>query len=169
MRTRLQRFLAWGIKAACFVSLLVSCAAFSSCVSHRSAENTDLTAIETRQTTPEALMEMLEQRWLATDIPGTIALFAPSRRELARENANLISARLETFAPIGAGDAGKQNAWHLDHRCHGRGEAMLIARISLSPRETILSRPEPSSREDRPMVETLWLIFEDGSWWLYSL
>ena len=168
IRTRLQCFLASLLEGALF-ALLVGVAPNQMACASREPLPVE-TPVETQQKerTAEELMSLLEARWSARDTLGIIALFAPSRRDLASDHANIIQAKLATFAPI-AGDG--VTSWRLDHRCHGRGEQMLIARIDLSPREAILTRPQPTDHAQAraAMTETLWLVFEQGSWWIYSL
>lgn len=98
-------------------------------------------------------MRAIEQAWIARDAPGLVSLFSPARRPLARAHSALILARLRAQTPLG---------WALDARCHGRGPDFLIARLTLRLREPIQSTPSP-------LQEDLWLVYEQGGWWLYSL
>lgn len=166
MRTRLQCFLALARKGVLFVLLAASASALLGCPARGEKPDKPPLAKQRVEHTEEEVMALLEERWSARDTPGIIALFAPSRRELASENANIIQAKIATYSPH-EGDQGR--SWRLDHRCHGRGEQMLIARIDLSPRESLMTRPHTADRAHAPITETLWLVFEQGSWWLYSL
>lgn len=104
----------------------------------------------------QGALDAFTRAWNARDADALILAFSPARRPLAAAHRAALLRRMAAARVLGAS---------LDHRCHGRGDALLIGRLRLGPRHDWTPDAPAAS-----WAEAMWLIqTDDGRWWVFSL
>lgn len=106
-------------------------------------------------TSPDEAMRMMRLSWNNGAVGQLERAFAPARRALVRAQAKEIRARMGQWALV---------SWRFSELCHHRGERFKLVDVRMK-----LENLPDDERRVIEHHEALWLVYERGRWWLYSL